>query len=163
MEDSKSITKGCCILAALVFATFNLTAARVAPAALTCQSFFAGPSTPEHGIRSLYSTPDVAPGLPQHTVGTEGNLKMNGEIRPSTNRIVVSGTNVVEYEMDAAVIPATVDVSQVRPTDVLFGGKLRFHFPTNDVDTNGVLDFLQHEIGANVYLTGGGTTEYSTN
>ena len=163
MEDSKSITKGCCILAALVLTTFNLTAARVAPAALTCQSLFAGPSTPEHGVRQLYSTPDVPLGLPQHTVGTGGNLIMNGEIRPTTNRIVVSGTNVVEYEMDAAVIPASVDVSQVRSTDVLFGGKLHFHFPTNDVDTNGVLDFLQFEKGANVYLTGAGITEYSTN
>lgn len=162
MEDSKSITKGCCILAALVFATFNMTAARVAPAALTCQSMLVH-STPHEGKRLLLSTPDTAVGLPLHTVGPNNNLVMNGEIRPTTNRIVVSGTNVVEYETDAAVIPAAVDLSQAQASDVLFGGKLRFHFPTNDVDTNGVLDFLQMEIGANVYLTGGGTTEYSTN
>lgn len=104
----------------------------------------------------MFSTPDGAPGLPLHTVGPNGNMVMNGELRPGTNSIGI-------YQTDAAAIPADVDLSQARAIDVLFGGNLHFFFPTNDVDTNGVLDFLQFEKGANVYLPGGGVTEYSTN
>ena len=159
MEALKSTKRACCILAALSIATFNnYAAARRAPVAtvaLTCQSMN-GLSTPHEGKQLMFSTPDSAPGLPLHVVGTNGNLIMNGELRPGTNAAGV-------YETDVAVIPAAVDLSQVRATDVLFGGKLRFNFPTNDVDTNGVVDFLQFEKGANVYLTGGGVTEYSSN
>jgi hypothetical protein len=159
MEALKSTIQACCILAALFIATFNTRSAPrlapVAPVALTCQSMLAQ-STPHEGKQLLFSTPDSAVGLPQHTVGANGNLVMNGEMRPATN-----GPGV--YETDAAAVPATLDLSQVRATDVLFGGKLHFNFPTNDVDTNGVVDFLQFEKGANVYLTGGGVTEYSSN
>ena len=158
MEALNSTIRASCILAAVFIATFNIHAApRVAPIALTCQSML-GLSTPHEGKQIMFSTPDAAAGLPQHTVGTNGNLIMNGELVLKTNS---NGMSV--YETDAAVIPAAVDLSQVRASDVLFGGKLRFNFPTNDVDTNGVLDFLQFEKGANVYLTGGGTTEYSSN
>jgi hypothetical protein len=159
MEALKSTIQACCILAALFIATFNNHAAArrapVAPVALTCQSMN-GQSTPHEGRQLMFSTSDTAPGLPQHIVGTNGNLIMNGELRPVTNGVGV-------YETDVAAIPASVDLSQVRSTDVLFGGKLHFNFPTNDVDTNGVVDFLQFEKGANVYLTGGGITEYSSN
>jgi hypothetical protein len=113
-------------------------------------------STPHEGRQLLCSTPDAATGLPQHITGTNGNIVMNGELRPSTNTAGL-------YETDAAAFPASLSLDQIRANDVLFGGKLRFNFPTNDVDTNGVVDFLQFEKGANVYLTGGGTTEYSSN
>jgi hypothetical protein len=177
MEALKSTTRACCILAAVIIATFNVhSAARrapVAPVALTCQSLN-GLSTPHDGKQMMFSTPDSAPGLPQHVIGANGNVVTSGELRRITNRVIASDifidggwqriTNgIVEYETDVAVAPSDIGWNQVGPSDILFGGKLRFNFPTNDVDTNGVLDFLQFEKGANVYLTGGGITEYSTN
>ncbi len=156
MENSKSITGTCCVLAALVLATFNTNAApRVATAALTSQSMVGPSGNSNFDYRTFFSTPDSPTGLPLHTIGDNGSILVNHEWRPVTNQPAV-------YQTDAFVVSSQTFPGPVTAEDILFGGKLSFAFPTNDVDTNGVLDFLQFNIGMDGVVPGMGITEYTS-
>jgi hypothetical protein len=135
MEAKKSFAQVCCVLAALVLATYNATSAQVADVILTSKSI-AGYGSVKFDRRALFTTPDGTSELPLHTIGTNNNLRISRELRPDTNQPAL-------YRTDIMIIPAAADPANVQSNHVLAFGPMTLLFPTNDVDTNGILDFLQ--------------------
>lgn len=146
MEAKKSLAQVCCVLAALVLATYNASSAQVADVILTSKSI-AGYGSAKFDRRTLFTTPDAATELPLHTVGTNNNIRISRELRPDTNQPAL-------YRTDIMIIPGGADPGNVQSNHVLAFGPMTLLFPTNDLDTNGILDFLQIDRGFDGLVTG---------
>jgi hypothetical protein len=154
-----ALGKGCVVAALIWGSTWHTQAARRPQPArtgeviLTCRSL-AGYGSEKFGRRFAFSTPDNQPGLPLHTVGTNGQIFLGKELAPVTNQPGLFRTEVIA-------VPSNVDPANIQPENVLAIASMNFLFPTNDVDTNGVADFMQLNRGFDGLVVGSTTVDSS--